>query len=268
LPAKLSPQLATLIKNPPAGDGWLFEAKLDGYRILARIESGKAKLFTRNANNWTDKMPALAKEIEALDLESGWLDGEIVVMNDKGVRDFNALQNAMDASKGAAVTYFVFDLPYANGCDLTRSPLHARRDLLREVMAKHKGNRVKFSDDFPGADGETMLKAACKMGLEGIIAKQKDAPYVSTRAKTWLKIKCTQRQEFVVVGFVDRAGSNKSEVGSLLLGYYDNGKLTYAGSCGTGWDMRTGADPHKPLSKDENDKPAPDSSGAKTGRGA
>jgi bifunctional non-homologous end joining protein LigD len=133
-------------------------------------------------------------------------------------------------------------------------------------MAKHTGNRVKFSDDFPGADGETMLKAACKMGLEGIIAKQKDAPYVSTRAKTWLKIKCTSRQEFVVIGFVDRAGSNKSEVGSLLLGYYDDRELRYAGSCGTGWDMRTGADLHRRLSKIEINKPALDSSEMKPGR--
>ena len=101
---------------------------------------------------------------------------------------------------------------------MTRSPLHARREFLREVMQKHKGNRVKFSEDFRGADGETMPKAACKMGLEGIMAKQRDAPYVSTRTKAWLKIKCTARQEFVVIGFVDRAGSNKSEVGSLLLG--------------------------------------------------
>jgi bifunctional non-homologous end joining protein LigD len=98
----LAPQLATLIKRPPTGDAWLYEAKLDGYRILARIENGKAKLVTRNANDWTAKMLALAKEVESLDLQSAWLDGEIVVMNDWGVPDFNVLQNAMDASKGSA----------------------------------------------------------------------------------------------------------------------------------------------------------------------
>jgi bifunctional non-homologous end joining protein LigD len=257
LPRSLSPQLATLVKNPPTGDAWLYEAKLDGYRIMARVENGKARLVTRNGNDWTAKMPALAKEIESLPLESAWLDGEIVVMKPNGVPDFNALQNAIDASKGTSVSYFVFDLPYANGYDLTRSPLHARRSLLREAMAKHKGGRVKFSDDFAG-DGETLLKAACKMGLEGIIAKRKDSLYEYTRSKNWLKIKCTQRQEFVVVGFVDRANSNKSEVGSLLLGYYEGGKLRFAGSCGTGWDMRTGADLHRRLSKIEIDKHALD----------
>jgi bifunctional non-homologous end joining protein LigD len=266
LPRKLSPQLATLVKKPPAGDAWLYEAKLDGYRVLARIESGKVHLFTRNSNDWTAKMPQLAAEIARLDLQSGWVDGEIVVMNERGVPDFNALQNAMDASKGATVSYFVFDLPFANGYDLTRSPLHARRAALREVMARHKGERVKFSDDFPGVDAELMLKAACKMGLEGIIAKRKDAIYVSTRATSWLKIKCSARQEFVVVGFVDRAGSGGREVGSMLLGYYQEGALRYAGSCGTGWDMRTGADLHKRLSKIEIAQPALDREEMKPGR--
>ncbi len=264
LPRKLSPQLATLVKKPPTGDAWLYEAKLDGYRVLARIEGGAVRLFTRNGNDWTAKMPQLAKELERLDLRSGWLDGEIVVMNERGVPDFNALQNAMDASKGAAVSFFAFDMPYADGYDLTRTPLQQRRAALRVVMARHKGERVKFSDDFP-ADGETMLKAACKMGLEGIIAKRRDAIYVSTRATTWLKIKCSARQEFVVVGFVDRTGS-KSEVGSMLLGYYDNGSLRYAGSVGTGWDMRTGAELHRRFVNLEIDRPALDPAEVKPGR--
>jgi bifunctional non-homologous end joining protein LigD len=132
-------------------------------------------------------------------------------------------------------------------------------------MGKHKGERVKFSDDFPG-DGETLLKAACKMGLEGIIAKRKDAAYVSTRSTSWLKIKCSQRQEFVVIGFVDRANSNKSEVGSVLLGYYEGDALHYAGSCGTGWDMRTAADLHKRLAKIEIDHPPLDKDEMRPGR--
>jgi bifunctional non-homologous end joining protein LigD len=265
LPKALSPQLATLVKRTPTGDGWLYEAKLDGYRILARLENGTTRLVTRNGNDWTAKMPSLAKEIDALDLRSAWIDGEIVSINAEGVPDFNALQNAMDASKTASISYFVFDLPFVNGYDLTRSPLLERRSLLREVMARHKGERVKFSDDFPGA-GETMLKAACRMGLEGIIAKRKDSQYVSARNTAWLKIKCSQRQEFVVVGFVDRANSNKSEVGSLLLGYYDGARLVYAGSCGTGWDMRTATDLHKRLVKIEIDKPALDPGLLKPGR--
>jgi bifunctional non-homologous end joining protein LigD len=265
LPSKLAPQLATLLKRAPEGDAWIYEAKLDGYRILARIDAGKVRLVTRNANDWTAKMPALAEEVATLDLQSGWVDGEIVVMNAAGVPDFNALQNAMDASKAGAVSYFVFDLPYADGYDLTRAPLDARRALLREVMQRHSGQRVKFSDDFAGG-GEAMLKAACQMGLEGIIAKRKDAPYVSTRAPTWVKVKCTLRQEFVVIGFVDRAGSNKSEVGSLLLGYYEDAALKFAGSCGTGWDMRTGAALHRQLVKIETDGPQLNAASVKPGR--
>jgi bifunctional non-homologous end joining protein LigD len=264
LPKLLGPQLATLVKKPPVGDAWLYEAKLDGYRIVARLESGKARLITRNGNDWTARMPLLADEVAKLDLQSGWIDGEIVVMNGKGVPDFNALQNAMDASKAAAVSYFVFDLPFADGYDLRAAPLRARRDLLKQVLAAHAGERVRFSDDFP-ADGETMLKAACRMGLEGIVAKRRDALYVSTRAASWLKIKCSARQEFVVVGFVDRTGS-RSEIGSLLLGFYDKGQLRYAGSVGTGWDMRTAADLHKRLAKIETGKPALDPAELKPGR--
>ena len=264
LPRTLSPQLATLVKKPPAGDDWIYEAKLDGYRVVTRVENGKARLFTRNGNDWTAKMPLLANEIEKLALQSGWIDGEIVVLDSQGVPDFNALQNAMDASKGASVGYFVFDVPFANGYDLRRSPLHARRGLLKQLLAQHPSARVKYSDDFPG-DGEAMLKAACRMGLEGIIAKRRDAPYVSTRTSTWLKIKCTERQEFVVVGFVDRTNT-KSDIGSLMLGYYDAGKLHYAGSVGTGWDARTSADLHKRLVKLEIDKPALDPDAVKPGR--
>src|SRR6185295_16743085 len=194
LPRTLSPQLATLVKEPPTGDVWIFEAKLDGYRVLARVENGKARLVTRNGNDWTEKMPTLANEIAQLDLQSGWIDGEIVVMDSRGVPNFNALQNAMDASKGASVNYFAFDLPFADGYDLRRSPLHARRALLKQLLARHGTQRVRYSEDFPG-DGESMLKAACQMGLEGIIAKRKDAPYLATRSTTWLKVKCTERQE-------------------------------------------------------------------------
>lgn len=143
--------------------------------IFAPFDVSRVDQTQANGNDWTSKMPALMKEVATLDLRSGWIDGEIVVMNTFGVPDFNALQNAMDASKGASVSYFVFDLPFANGYDLTRAPLQARRELLRQVMQRHQGQRVKFSDDFPG-DGEAMLKAACQMGLEGIIAKRKDAP--------------------------------------------------------------------------------------------
>src|SRR5262249_39064121 len=157
---------------------------------------------------------------EALGLRSGWLDGEIVVLNDDGMPSFNALQNAFDAARTDAITYFLFDVPYADGHDLRQVPLAARRAWLRAQVEAHGGEHVRFSADFK-ADPASLLQSAARLGMEGIIAKRTDAPYVSDRTSTWLKLKATGRQELVVAGFVDREGSRR-EVGSLLLGYYDD----------------------------------------------
>ena len=248
LPAKLAPQLATLASAPPPGE-WLVETKFDGYRLMTRIDQGKAKLITRGGHDWTAKMKSLAAAIEALGIESAWIDGEIVVMNDAGVPDFNALQNAMDTPCSDAIDYFVFDLPFHGGRDLRRVPLLARRALLAEVVgagASGSGNeRIRLSQTFPAAPAQ-MLEAARAMQLEGIILKRPDAPYVSQRTETWLKLKVSLRQEFVVCGFTDRGGA-PGEVGSLLLGTWEGGALVYSGNVGTGWNARTAADLHARL---------------------
>lgn len=237
LPAKLVPQLATLSRTPPADDGWLVEAKFDGYRVLARIAKGKVRLFTRNGNDWTDKLGSLAAAVEALGLDEGWLDGEMVVLDDRGGQDFNALQNAIDDARSDAITYFVFDAPYLAGHDLRAVPLWERRAALKAVLDRAPSDRVRFSADFPSTPAE-LLKAACAMKFEGVIAKRRDAPYVSTRSDTWLKLKCSLRQEFVIGGYTDRSNSTK-EVGNLLLGVYEEGKLRFAGAVGTGWTLDT-----------------------------
>jgi len=248
LPAKLAPQLATLASAPPAGE-WLVETKFDGYRLMARIDHGKAKLITRGGHDWTAKMKSLAAAIESLGVDSAWLDGEIVVMNDAGVPDFNALQNAMDTASSDAIVYFVFDLPFHGGRDLRRVPLRARRALLAEVLrggaGGHGSERIRLSQTFPATPAQ-MLEAARAMQLEGIILKRPDAPYVSQRTETWLKLKVSLRQEFVVCGFTDRAGA-AGEVGSLLLGTWEGGALAYSGNVGTGWNARTAADLHARL---------------------
>jgi bifunctional non-homologous end joining protein LigD len=265
LPRTLAPQLAIAAERVPERGQWRCEIKFDGYRLLARIERGKARLLTRNGNDWTSKMKPLATAVEALGVRSGWLDGEIVVLGADGKPDFSALQNALDAPGSDAIEYFLFDLPFFEGQDLRQVPLHARRSLLKQLLDAKAIDGLRFSADF-AADPASVLESARALGLEGIVAKRIDAPYVSQRASSWLKLKCNGRQEFVIAGFIDRAGSN-AEVGSLLLGYHDNsGELQYAGNVGTGWTSASAAALRKQLLKIET-KASPFRSGAvKPGR--
>ena len=264
LPARLSPQLATLASAPPAGDNWIAENKFDGYRMLARVADGKVRLFTRNGNDWTDKLKSLTAKVEAMGIEAAWLDGEIVVLNDAGVPDFNRLQNAIDNSRSIDILYFLFDLPYLGNSDLRQVPLASRRAALQELLADRETDSVRFSEAF-NAPAAELLDAACKMGLEGVMLKRADSPYVSARSDTWLKLKCQQRQEFVVIGFTDRTGA-ANEVGGLLLGYHEDGSMRYGGSVGTGWSSSIGRELHAKLVELEVDKPAVDASSAKPGR--
>jgi bifunctional non-homologous end joining protein LigD len=264
LPKTLAPQLATLAAAPPAGGRWLVENKFDSSRLLARIDRAGVRLITRGGHDWTAKMQALAAAVQALGIDSGWLDGEIVVLDAQGLPDFNALQNAIDTGGGAAIVYFVFDAPFLHGLDLRRVPLWSRRLLLRQALHGRAGDLVRFSQEFDLPPAK-MLEAACRLGMEGIIVKQEDAPYACARSDTWLKLKCSQRQEFVVVGFTDRAGAS-GEVGGLLLAYHEDGCLRYAGSVGTGWDAKTGRELHQRLRRIEVDEPALDAATIKPGR--
>ena len=264
LPARLSPQLATLAKSVPEGP-WLVEIKFDGYRVMARVANGKARLITRGGHDWTDRMESLARAVEAVGVREGWLDGEIVVFDAHGTPNFNALQNAFDSSKTEDIRYFLFDLPFYEGWDLRRVPLQSRRALLKQVLDASPGERVRYSDDFP-ADPASVLDTAHRLGLEGVIAKRRDAPYVSARSETWLKIKAGLRQEFVIGGFTDRTGG-PGEIGSLHLGVYDDaGRFVYAGNVGTGWGSQAGRTVRRRLEPIEIDAP-PFEGGAPTGRG-
>ena len=237
LPASLLPQLATLVAEPPAGDGWIYEIKFDGYRLLARIDGEDVRLFTRRGNDWSERMPALVAAVRALGLGSAWLDGEIVVTGGNGAPDFNALQNAFDASRTGAIQYYLFDLPYCAGHDLRQVPLVERRARPLAPCSRRApaSERIRFSENFDAAPAE-LLQNACRMRLEGMIGKRADSTYVSKRSPTWIKLKCTHRQEFVVGGWTDPKGS-RSGLGSLLLGIHDEaGKLRFAGGVGSGFD--------------------------------
>ncbi|WP_436147511.1 DNA ligase D [Acidovorax sp. LjRoot194] len=246
LPARLEPQLATLVSAVPEGD-WVVETKFDGYRVLARVEGDSVRIFTRNGNDWTAKLQSIADAVAELGLTSAWLDGEIVVLNDAGIPDFNRLQNSIDSAHTRDIVFFVFDVPFLGGMDLRAVPLVDRRAVLQQLLGERHSDTVRFSDAFDVAPAQ-LLGAACQMGLEGVLAKRSDAPYVSGRTETWVKLKCQHRQEFVVLGFTDRSNAAK-EVGSLLLGYHEDGQLHHAGSVGTGWDSAAGRELHSKLAK-------------------
>lgn len=239
LPERLAPQLATLVDSPPADpDAWAWELKFDGYRLLARVDGGEVRLFTRNGNDWTAKMPQLARALAALEVDSAWIDGEVLVLDSNGVPDFQALQNAFDAKAVSQLVYYAFDLPFAHGRDLRALPLVERHELLRAVVGQASSGRVRLSESFEAAP-QDLVASACRLGFEGVIGKRKDAAYVSRRSADWIKIKCSHRQEFVIGGYTDPQGS-RTGIGSLLLGVHESdGSLRYAGNVGTGFSERT-----------------------------
>ena len=236
LPDSLSPELATLVDKPPSTPAdWVFEIKFDGYRMLARVEGESVKLFTRNGNDWTSKLRALHKELLRMKLPDGWYDGEIVVHDESGRPNFGMLQLAFDGSDTSHITYFLFDVPYLHGHDMRDAALVARRAALKNVLDNCCSEVVRFSEEF-GNDPEELVVAACKMGLEGVIGKRRDSRYVLRRSPDWIKLKCGQRQEFVIGGYTDPQGS-RTGIGALLLGTHDkDGVLQYAGNVGSGFN--------------------------------
>lgn len=239
IPDSFQPQLATLAAHIPAGEHWLVELKYDGYRALSRIEQGKVDMFTRQGHNWSAKWPTLAKALADLPADSAWLDGEVVAIGPDGEADFQLLQNAMRLGEQAKLVYFVFDLMYLDGYDLTRLPLTDRKELLRALLARQGENNLIYLSDHITGHAEKVFKEACLHGQEGVVVKDAHSSYVQQRSMDWLKIKCGMRQEFVVAGYTDPAGS-RDLFGALLIGTYDEeGHLQYAGRVGTGFNANS-----------------------------
>ena len=234
LPALLKPQLATLADVVPAGDQWLMEVKFDGYRALCRIDGKAAKLYTRAGNNWTAKWRSVAEEAGRLPVRQAWLDGEVVAVDKHGAISFQLLQNFEADPKAARLVYYAFDLLYLDGYDLRRAPLIRRKELLRPLLSAASDAVIRFSDHIRGK-GHQVFEQACEQGLEGVVAKRADAGYESHRSRSWLKVKCRKRQEFVVGGYTEPNGG-RTGFGALLLGVQTGNGLHYAGRVGTGFD--------------------------------
>ncbi|MGS5087880.1 DNA ligase D [Hydrogenophaga sp. A37] len=247
LPRTLAPQLATLVTAPPPDAAeWLYEIKFDGYRMLVRNDAGGARFLTRNGHDWTDRLQPLQSAFEGLQLPPGWYDGEIVAPNEAGIPDFGALQQAFDTQQTVPVVLYLFDVPYAAGHDLRHAPLQARRQFLKALLAASNTDLVRFSEAFD-ATPQTVVASACKLGLEGVMAKRLSSPYRSSRSADWVKLKCSQRQEFVIGGHTAPQGA-RSGFGALLLGVHDaEGALQYVGNVGTGFSEKALKDLKKAL---------------------
>ncbi|GEO98135.1 ATP-dependent DNA ligase [Methylobacterium haplocladii] len=234
LPPFVEPALATLVQAAPSGKDWLFEIKHDGYRMQARIDGGKVKLSTRSGLDWTAKFKPIAQALKALKLPSALVDGEIVVETASGVSSFSALQQALTTGEIGQAVFYAFDLLYLDGRDLRALALTERKALLQQALDDAgPTSRVRFSEHLD-ADGDAMARHACRLGLEGIIAKKASAPYRSGRSDHWRKVKCTSSQEFVIAGYMPSTSAPRA-VGSLILGVYDGEDLVHVGRVGTGF---------------------------------
>jgi len=237
-PAFQKPQLATLVDAVPFGNGWMHEIKFDGYRALAACAGGKVTIYTRTGLDWTDKFAPLARNLAALDLPACLIDGEIVAYDAGGNPDFSALQKVLKRGHGAqaerdALSFHVFDLLSLEGQDLKPLPNIERKERL-EALLNEAQPPIHVADHVIGA-GEALFAAMCKAGQEGIIAKRVDAPYRGARTRNWVKVKCTLRQEFVILGWTPSTARGRP-FASLLLGQYEDGALVYKGKVGTGFD--------------------------------
>ena len=248
-------QLATLVDQPPEGDQWLHEIKFDGYRLLGFASGGQARLRTRNGKDWTQSFPSLAAALEKLKVHYAVLDMEAVVVNAEGKSSFQALQTALgEGGNPENIIAYVFDLLHLDGKDLTKLPLTGRKEKLQNLLKKTKSSSTLLYSEHIVGHGTEMFAKARDMGLEGIIAKQSGASYSAGRQKSWLKIKCSQRQEFIILGY-SAARKGSRALGALYLGYRKDAALQYAGKVGTGFSMKSARDLVEKFSKLSVTKP-------------
>ncbi|KQV28396.1 DNA ligase [Rhizobium sp. Root1203] len=237
LPDFIEPELAKLKPKPPAGADWIHEIKFDGYRLQIRLTKGKVTMLTRTGLDWTERFGRrLADAFSALPVDTAVIDGEVVVERDNGVSDFSALQKELSERRSDRFVFYAFDLLYLDGDDLRGAALTDRKNLLEKLLSGD-GGMLRYSTHFT-ENGARVLDHARLLGLEGVISKRADSTYTSGRTGDWIKSKCSDRQEFVIGGYVPSTAT-KNAIGSLAMGYYKDGKLKHAGRVGTGYPVST-----------------------------
>ncbi|MGR9169579.1 DNA ligase D [Rhizobium sp. KDH_Rht_773_N] len=237
MPDFTEPELAKLKPKPPAGDRWVHEIKFDGYRLQAKIKDGRVTLLTRGGLDWTEKFgKEIVDAFASLPLETAVIDGELVVERDSGASDFSALQHDLSEGRHDRFVVYAFDLLYLDGYSLLNASLLERKHLLEGLLPNDQG-KLRYSAHF-NENGSLVLDHACRLSLEGVISKLRDSKYMSGRNGEWIKSKCSHRQEFVIGGYVPST-SMKNAIGSLAMGYYEDGALKHVGRVGTGFTVAT-----------------------------
>lgn len=251
MPGFVEPQLATLRAEAPSGERWIHEIKFDGYRLQAHVANGTAKLLTRSGLDWTDRFgDAVPAALTALPADAAVIDGELVVEGGGGASDFSALQADLSEGRSDRFVFYAFDLLHLDGRDLTGAALIDRKDALRSLFDDAPA-ALRFSEHFD-EDGEMILRHACRLSLEGVISKLRDGKYRSGRGRDWIKSKCSERQEFVIAGYV-KSTTSDTAIGSLVLGHHAEGELVHAGRVGTGFSRKVAEDLYRRLHEMERD---------------
>lgn len=234
MPAIVRPSLPTASRHPPTGQKWVHELKHDGYRMICHVDQGQVRFQSRNSKDWTDKLPSLSRVLTGLPCEQAILDGEVVMVNERGLSNFQSLQNRIGSGNDVELRYFVFDLLYLNGHQLTACPLAERKGILAELLKQLNAPRVSFCEHLTG-DGVMVFQQACKLGAEGIVSKRIDKRYGEGRFEFWQKTKCLQSREFVIGGFTPPTSSRQG-LGAILLGSpTEDDRLHFIGKVGTGF---------------------------------
>lgn len=249
---EVSVELPKLLTDIPTENTWLYEIKYDGYRIVSYVEPRKVKMVTRNGIDYTKKMDSLARALsEMANGRSFVLDGEVVAFDSRGQSDFSLLQRSLKKGGEEKLRYAVFDLLALDGEDLRPLPLTERKEKLKELLNSASPSLI-YSDHIKGK-GRRLYQKAARLGLEGIVGKKPDSPYTGTRSGNWIKVKCRNREEFVIVGYTT---SDSGDLRSLLLGLYKDDKLIYTGKVGTGFTEKSAAELLNKLGKIRADKPS------------
>ncbi|MGO7686292.1 non-homologous end-joining DNA ligase [Rhizobium ruizarguesonis] len=261
MPARIEPCPALLRAKPPKGDDWVYEIKWDGYRLSVHVEPTGIRILTRGGHDWTHRFPAIKQGALWLPVGTAILDGEAVVLDEQGRSDFGLLQQSLGGRGGrknsSDAIFMAFDLLYFDGHDLRNSELDMRRHLLEDLVPPPgELGDIRLSEEIE-ANGDQLLASACELGLEGIIAKQRRAPYRSGRGGDWVKIKCVQSDGFAIVGY-EKSTASFGGIGRLLLAARKGDELVYVGGVGTGFNEQSAAELREQMDKLIIGKPAVD----------